>query len=308
MDDHPLLLANRIRKNFRRLHPRLRSVTNAFRVYDWDIPEVRCAVDWYDGAAVVHEYRRTQTDGGGYLDRLCAAAARGLDIDREQVFGKSRRTGSGARYGRLDDREITRQVMEHGLHYVVNLSDHIDVGLFLDQRPARRRLLDEAAGHRVLNLFAYTGSFSVCAAAGGAAAVTTVDRTAAYLAMFEANAQLNALPMGEVVCSDAARWLDHAQREDRRWDLIIVDPPSYSGQWRGRLDFTVERDHGDLLESVSRVCAPDARVWLSVNHQRFELRDHPGLAVIQETTSKTVPEDFRRRSVHRSWELRPVAR
>jgi 23S rRNA G2069 N7-methylase RlmK/C1962 C5-methylase RlmI len=171
------MLENRVRKNFRRLHRAFeRDGVGAFRVYDWDIPEIRAAIDWYEGHLVVAEYERAQTrDVPGWLEQMADAAARALGVPAGRVHLKRRRTRppTGERYGRLSHSGERLAVRERGLRFWVNLDDFIDTGLFPDHRETRARVRSEASGLRVLNLFGYTGSFTCAAASGGAAATVT---------------------------------------------------------------------------------------------------------------------------------------
>jgi len=293
---HAEMLAARTRKNERRLRGRLRD-TECVRLYDWDIPEVRAAVERFGDAVVLHGYDRRQTDAlPGYWPTLAEALRTALDV-REVVI-KRRRTGPEVRYGRLSREGVRRTVQESGLSYEINLSDYIDVGLFLDHRPLRRWFGDHARGRRVLNLFAYTGSFSVAAAAGGATHVTTVDLSGLYLDWAARNLALNELPTGELVEADVADWLERGA--DGPWDLVFVDPPSRSTRW-GDGGFDVLEDHPSLLASVRRHLTPGGTVVFSTNHQDFAFRAGPEWT---ETTDQTIPVDFRRQP-HRSFWLGP---
>ena len=180
------MLADRVRKNFRRLHrPFERDGVGAFRVYDWDVPEIRAAVDWYEGHLVVAEYERAQTrEAAGWLEAMGSAAASALEVPAERVHLKRRRTrpAQGSRYGRLGHTGERIAVRERGLRLWTNLDDFIDTGLFPDHREMRARVRAEAHGSEFLNLFGYTGAFTCAAAAGGARRTVTVDTSEAYLA------------------------------------------------------------------------------------------------------------------------------
>src|SRR2546423_3600212 len=225
------MLANRVRKNFRRLHRSFeRDGVGAFRVYDWDVPEIRATVDWYEGHLVVAEYERAQTsESPGWLEAMGAAAASALEVPPERVHLKRRRTrpAQGPRYGRLGRTEERIAVREHGLRFWVNLDDFIDTGLFPDHRQTRARIRAEALGSEFLNLFGYTGAFTCAAAAGGARRTVTVDTSPAYLAWARDNLQLNGLDAAdhELLRTDAREFL---ARAGRRFTLCILDPPSFS--------------------------------------------------------------------------------
>ncbi|MHC5068621.1 MAG: class I SAM-dependent methyltransferase, partial [Planctomycetota bacterium] len=193
------MLANRLRKRFRHLRKwARRSEVSCFRLYDRDIPEFPLIVDWYDGAAVAWIHRRTRddTDAAHHAFRqLCHdEIVSGLDLAPDAVFIKERGRQRGSeQYERLAERGNLHTVDEHGLRFEVNLSDYLDTGLFLDHRPTRALVRNRAHGRHVLNLFAYTGSFTVHAAAGGAATTTTVDLSATYQAWTARNLTLNNL-------------------------------------------------------------------------------------------------------------------
>ncbi len=287
------MLANRVRKNFRKLHPRFEQrKIGAFRVYDRDIPEIRAAIDWYEGHLVVAEYAREQTAKLPWLETMARAAAEALEVPWERVHLKTRRTGE--KYARLGRRGERIEVREGDLRFLVNLDDYIDTGLFADHRETRARVRKEAEGARFLNLFAYTGSFTCAAAKGGARESTSVDASQTYLDWAADNLRLNRLS-GELVRSDVEAFLERAGA--RRWSLCVLDPPSYSDH--GGKVFEVQRDHRALIERTLAVIEPGGVLWFSTNHQRFE----PRLEGLRAQEVDTVPEDYRNRAVHRAFRI-----
>ena len=296
------MLADRVRKNFRRLHrPFERDGVGAFRVYDWDVPEIRAAVDWYEGHLVVAEYERAQTrEAAGWLEAMGSAAASALGVPAERVHLKRRRTrpAQGSRYGRLGHTGERIAVRERGLRLWTNLDDFIDTGLFPDHREMRARVRAEAHGSEFLNLFGYTGAFTCAAAAGGARRTVTVDTSEAYLAWARDNLELNGLAGAahELVRKDARDFLAGA---GRRFTLCVVDPPSFSTR-SGASSFDVQRDHRELIESALSTLLPGGVLYFSTNHQRFEPR-LDGLSA-EEITRETAPPDYRR-TPHRSFRI-----
>jgi len=288
------MLANRVRKNFRRLHgPFERRGIGAFRVYDWDVPEIRAAIDWYEGHLVVAEYERTQTrERAGWLEAMAAAAADALDVPSGQVHLKRRRTRQPGktRYPRLDRTGRRLAVRELGLRFWVNLDDYIDTGLFADHRETRARIRAEAKGAQLLNLFGYTGSFTCAAAAGGAAGSVTVDTSQAYLGWARDNLELNGLggPQHQLLREDAR---DFLARGGRRFTLCLLDPPSFATR-EGTRSLDVQRDHRELVEQALGTLRPGGVLYFSTNHQRFQPR-LDGLAA-REITRDTAPPDYRR--------------
>jgi 23S rRNA (cytosine1962-C5)-methyltransferase len=192
---------------------------------------------------------------------------------------------------RKNERIIVR---ENDLRFLVNLDDYIDTGLFADHRETRARVRAEARGAKFLNLFAYTGSFTCAAAAGGAVQTTSVDASQTYLDWAAANLELNG-HSGELVRSGVDEFLRSAG--ERRWTLCVLDPPSFS-DFGGRV-FDVQRHHRDLIERTLAVLEPGGVLWFATNHQRFS----PELQGLRHTEENTVPEDYRNRAVHRAFRI-----
>ena len=287
------MLENRVRKSFRKLHPRFeqRNV-GAFRIYDRDIPEIRAVVDWYEGHAVLAEYARTQTQGLRWLDAMAQAVAAGLSLPLGRVHLKTRRTGG--KYPRLGQKNERIPVREGDLRFLVNLDDYIDTGLFADHRDTRSRVRAEARGARFLNLFAYTGSFTCAAAAGGAEQTTSVDASQTYLDWAADNLRLNRAS-GELLRSSVDVFLKTARA--RRWTLCVLDPPSFS-DFGGKV-FDVQRDHRDLIDRALEVLEPGGVLWFATSHQRFT----PRLEGLRHTEEDTIPEDYRNRAAHRAFRI-----
>jgi 23S rRNA (guanine2445-N2)-methyltransferase / 23S rRNA (guanine2069-N7)-methyltransferase len=290
------MLANRLRKRSRHLARWARRTgVSCYRVYDCDIPEVPLVVDWYEGRLHVSAYARAgdPVRDDAWLDEMTAAAASALGVAREDAFAKRRAGQPGAtQYVRLGDARATFTVHEAGLLFLVNLSDYVDTGLFLDHRETRARVGAESAGKRVLNLFCYTGAFTVHAAARGAAATTSVDLSKTYLEWAGENLRLNTLagPKHELVRADALEFL---ARDIGRYDLAVVDPPTFSNSKKMRESFDVQRDHVALLNATLRRLTPGGVLWFSTNFRRFKL-DAPALeaSAIEDVSLETLPEDF----------------
>ena len=245
-----------------------------------------------------------------------AAAASALNIPESHIFLKERqrmrgRQNTGAQYGRVSAQNFYRDVREGDLSFRVNLSDYLDTGLFLDARKKRALIRREAEGKRVLNLFAYTCSLSVCAAKGGAAQVDSVDLSNTYLSWGRINFALNGLEAGyppeadsSGVCasansnllirSDVMQFIGRAAKSALRWDLIILDPPGFSNskKMRGALD--IRRDYRELIRRCLSLLNPGGTLWFSSNTKGFHLEDgdFPGL-IIKDMGKELVDEDFR---------------
>ena len=231
--------ANRLRnraRHFRRW-PTKRGIT-CFRLYERDVPDVPLVVDRYEDALHIAEFARphdrSPAQHADWLDLMARTASKVLEVPRERVFLKFRdRQRGDDQYKRVDDRGARFVVNEGGLKFVVNLSDYVDTGLFLDHRNTRQMVRERSAGKQVLNLFSYTGSFTVYAAAGGALTTTTVDKSSTYTDWTRENLELNGFagPCTSIVRSDIKTFLD-GLRPGEKWDLAVVDPPTFSNYER----------------------------------------------------------------------------
>jgi 23S rRNA (cytosine1962-C5)-methyltransferase len=211
-------------------------------------------------------------------------------------------------YDRVDDRGVVRTVEEQGLKFEVNLSDYLDTGLFLDHRKTRSIIRHYAQGKRVLNLFAYTGSFTVYARAGGAVATTTVDMSKTYQDWTRRNLALNGFEVDGVahrlVHSDCLQFLAAGPAAGEEYDYIVLDPPTFSNSKRMEADsFAVDRDWPRLVEMATRWLAPGGWLYFSTNSRQLKWDDAlvPAGFAAREISARTVPDDFRNRRIHRCW-------
>ena len=301
------MLGNRVAKSHKKLFAAFEKKNiGAFRLYDRDIPEIRAVVDWFEGHLVVGEYARALTDAApSWLPAMGEACAKALGLPEGRVHLRRRRTrpAEGQRYERLAETNARLEVREGDLKFLVNLDDYLDVGLFPDHRETRKRIRVEASGRTFLNLFSYTGSFTVAAARGGAKSSLTVDTSGLYLDWARENLSVNGVHTSahELLRLDAREALRRVRNAGRTFELAFVDPPSFSSKGPDGGDFDVQRDHRALLEEALGVLAPGGVLWFSTNHQRFE-PDLDGLGAT-ENTRETVPVDFRNETVHRTWRL-----
>ncbi|TMQ17728.1 MAG: SAM-dependent methyltransferase [Deltaproteobacteria bacterium] len=294
------MLANRVRKNARHLGKwASREGVTCWRVYDRDIPEIPVTVDSYEGALVINDYRAFDRDDA-WLDAAADAVTQVLPPG--EVFIKRRERlahrGAGQQYERQAEQGAWRTVGEGGHRFRVNLSDYVDTGLFLDHRITRARVAAEPA-RTMLNLFGYTGAFSVYAAAAGMQ-TTTVDLSNTYLAWAGDNLALNGLT-GDLVHGDVREFLDDARRTGRRWDLAVVDPPTFSNSKRMDYTWDIQRDHRGLLEDVLAVTT--GIVWFSTNRRRFQLEVPDPALEVTDMTRATIPPDFRDARVHHAYRI-----
>lgn len=299
------MLANRVKKNAKHLGKwAKREEVTCWRVYDRDIPELPITIDTYEGALVLNDYRHVDAAGergGGEVWLEEAAAAAKEAMGATEVFVKKRERldhREGVQYERMDDEGAWRTVREGGHQFRVNLSGYIDTGLFLDHRITRARAAAEQ-GATMLNLFAYTGAFSVYAAAAGKR-VTTVDLSKTYLEWARENLALNKLS-SDIVHADVREFLADARRSGRTWDVIVVDPPTFSTSKRMDYTWDVQRDHPDLLADVYGVWSGTGAIWFSTNRRRFKLEFTPPRGTLVDQTHATIPPDFRDAKVHHSY-------
>ncbi|MDO5565635.1 MAG: bifunctional 23S rRNA (guanine(2069)-N(7))-methyltransferase RlmK/23S rRNA (guanine(2445)-N(2))-methyltransferase RlmL, partial [Planctomycetia bacterium] len=310
-----------------------------YRLYDRDFPEVPLAIDIFDGTWLhIAEYDRPDERSPAmhrvWLDTMVAAAASTLEILPENVFVKRRiRQRGESQYEKLAERRKIFTVHEGGLAFHCNMSDYLDVGLFLDHRITRDMVRKEANGKRFLNLFCYTGAFTCYAADGGASSSVSVDLSPTYLDWARDNLSLNEIsersPNGQTLhrfikadtmaflrsippTDDASSTESKYQTYDRNFgvdfsdfDLCVCDPPTYSNSKSTQEDWDVQRNHSELLQLLATRMTPGGVVYFSNNYRRFKL-DEEALADvyhIREISARTVPEEYRNKRIHRCWRL-----
>jgi 23S rRNA G2069 N7-methylase RlmK/C1962 C5-methylase RlmI len=310
------MLANRLAKRAKHLRKWARRIgTNSFRVYDRDIPEIPLLIELYgdavSGSLYERPYEKDDDEEERWLSAMADAVSESLSVERDRVFLKRRRRQRGTdQYERFDDRGAFLEAEEGGLRFRINASDYLDTGLFLDHRQTRSLVRAEAAGKRVLNLFCYTGSFSVYAASGGAAEVDSVDLSNTYLEWAGENLALNGFESVaaepteyaagrripgkfRLVRADVLRFLAGAAEAGRQWDLVVLDPPTFSNSKKMAGTLDIRRDYRDLIDTCLAVTAPGGVLWFSTNARGFALdaADFPGTAVA-DLTARTTDEDF----------------
>ena len=305
------MVMNRLRKNYRRLKPWIeRERISNYRLYDADIPEYAAAIDIYEGHLHIAEYaapksipeetaRRRLNDvvlGAQHYAGLPSADS--IAIKRRQ---RQRGAGQYQKLGAIADRLVVR---EGRIKALVNLHDYLDTGLFLDHRPLRSWIAREAKGRHFLNLFSYTGVATLHAAAGGATTSASVDASATYLDWFKANLALNGFSERQHrgVRSDVRTWL---AKDTRHYDLIMLDPPSFSNS-KGARDFDVQADHESLLELAMARLSSEGVLYFSTNRRRFELSESVTARwCVENVTAPSIPEDFsRHQRIHACWRLK----
>lgn len=303
------MFANRLQKNLKQLGKWARKEgIQCYRLYDADMPEYALAVDLYGDWVHVQEYAPPRSIDpekaqARLLDAL-AAIPQALQIDPSRVVVKRRERQTGTRqYERQGAEGRFMEVNEGGVKLLVNLTDYLDTGLFLDHRPMRLRIQREAAGKRFLNLFCYTATATVHAAKGGARSTTSVDLSKTYLDWARRNLSLNGFSDKQrLQQGDVMAWLE----EDRgEYDLIFIDPPTFSNSKRMEGVFDVQRDHVHLLDLAMARLAPGGVLYFSNNFRKFQLDEALGARYqVSEISAETIDPDFARNGkIHRAWRL-----
>ncbi|MNU19109.1 Ribosomal RNA large subunit methyltransferase K [compost metagenome] len=303
--------ANRLQKNNRHIAKwAKRQGITCYRLYDHDIPEFPFCVDRYEDYIHISEYvyrhKMSEEEHDEWLKDAVATVAQQLSVPEDHIFLKERKVLSRRteQYEKVAMEQKKIVVQESGLKFWVNLTDYLDTGLFLDHRPLRQIFLAEAKGKHVLNLFAYTGSFSVYAQAAGAASVTTVDLSHTYLNWAKDNFTLNGFPVEEerFIQSDVMDFLK--QEPTTLYDLVIVDPPSFSNSKRIKGTWDTQRDHTTMLHLLLKHVKKGGVIYFSNNFRNF-VPDFSRLTVSSavEISPRTIPEDFRNKNIHHSYKL-----
>jgi 23S rRNA (guanine2445-N2)-methyltransferase / 23S rRNA (guanine2069-N7)-methyltransferase len=302
---------NRLDKNLKRLRKWLnKDSIEAFRVYDADIPEFAIAVDKYGDYLHVQEYAPPKSVPEHKAQRRLMNAvdvlAECFNIPVANIAIKRRERQKGAKqYERKADSRQHLEVVEYGVRLKVNLFDYLDTGLFLDHRNMRHWVQQNSQDKAVLNLFCYTGAFSAHAFVGGAKSVTSVDLSKTYLAWGKDNLVLNNGRPGkgfEFVHADCMKWLQEAKGV---YDLIVLDPPTFSNSARMKDTLDVQRDHEFLVNECMRLLSNEGVLIFSNNYQRFKIADSLQQKYrIKDITKRSVPDDFARKAPHICFEIR----
>lgn len=312
------MFANRLKKNLKKLSnwAKQNRVT-CYRAYDADLPEYSVAVDIYQGEQTwvnVQEYEPPKSIDQHKADQrlagLLAEIPRVLGINSDQVFLKIRRKQKSTdQYEKHGDQGRFHIIEEGGCKLLVNFEDYLDTGLFLDHRPIRLLIQQQAKGKSFLNLFAYTGSATVHAAMGGAKSTTTVDMSNTYINWAKKNMALNANQGAhEFIQADCLEWLAaEAELTNRHYDLIFLDPPTFSNSKRMDAVFDIQADHVQLINNAISLLSPGGILYFSTNFRRFKI-DKQALAdldlIVEDISAATVPEDFARNpKIHYCWRI-----
>ncbi|MFY7899071.1 MAG: class I SAM-dependent methyltransferase [Chitinophagaceae bacterium] len=301
MTDKQIMFFNRLQKVYkhkRKIAQRIGVV--CYRVYDHDLPEFPFCIELYENKVYLAEYLRrhgmTDEEHEQWLEECVAIIADLLQIKNEDIYIKQRKRKANRQdqYEKVATELQFFTVKENNLQFKINLTDYLDTGLFLDHRLTREMVKNSCAEKRVLNLFAYTGSFSVYAAAGNAATVTTVDLSKTYLSWAEENMQLNNLLQTNkhfFIHADVKQYLKTLLPNS--FDLVVIDPPTFSNSKRMKDILDIQRDHVELLNDVLAATVTGGEVYFSTNFTKFVL-DAAAIKAntIKDITKATTPFDF----------------
>lgn len=319
-NEHAQMFINRLKKNYKHLKKwaRKNDIT-CYRVYDADIPQYAVAIDIYEDWVYVQEYQAPKTvDRNRAFQRIndvIDSVADVLERAQENVVLKVRKKQSGSsqyqkQHASQENNTKNRlTVTENDLRFIINVRDYIDTGLFLDHRNTRQLIRKLAKDKTFLNLFAYTGSVTVYAAAGGASSTTTVDMSNTYLQWAQENLALNGYKHSVYADSkhtfirdDCLKWMQGAVKENKKYQLIFIDPPTFSNSKKMDTALDINRDHEALLSGCLALLSDDGQIIFSTNSRGFKLdKSLESICYLKEITRLTTTEDFKRKPQHRSW-------
>lgn len=296
-----IMFENRLAKLYKHLSKQARRQSiSCYRIYDKDLPEFPLIIDVYDDKVYLAEYRAkhhlTEEEHEQWLNESINIISKVLNVADEKIYLKERKRKSERtdQYQKTGEEKEFFVVEEGGLKFKINLSDYLDTGLFLDHRITREMVRKESNGKKVLNLFAYTGSFSVYAAAGGAAAVTTVDLSNTYIQWAKDNFELNGFMDSSkyhFIVADVLQYLDELKLNS--FDIIVMDPPTFSNSKKMKDFLDIQQDHVELINKCMLALKPGGILYFSTNYTKFVLEaDKIQASTIKDITKQTTPFDF----------------
>lgn len=296
------MFQNRLLKVYKHKSKQARRMNvSCYRVYDHDLPEFPFAIELYGDKIYVAEYRRRhgmeEEAHEAWLQQSFEVISEILQLPVDNIYSRERKRHSHREKEQYEKQNSTQdffKVEENGLTFLVNLTDYLDTGLFLDHRLTREMVRKEAAGKRILNLFCYTGSFSVYAAAGNAASVTSVDLSKTYLEWAKDNFFINGFKENgtyNFIHADVLQYLKTLAPNS--FDLIVLDPPTFSNSKRMKDFFDVQRDHVEIINDALHALSPNGLLYFSTNFSRFIIdTDKINAASVKDITKATTPFDF----------------
>lgn len=307
-EDKSSPLANRIRKNYRHIRKwAKRTCTDCFRIYDREIRQYPLAIDFYAGRFCIHYFSPTRDISEPpqeLVEEIEGVIRLIFGSDFDQIYWRTRAKNKETRqYEKEGEAEEFFTVTEYGVKFKVNLVDYLDTGLFLDHRETRHYVASHSSGNRLLNLFAYTCSFSVQAAAAGAIFTKSVDMSNTYTEWGRENFSLNSLSLknNEVVRADCLKFLNE---ETKLYDIIVIDPPTISRSKKMDQLFDIQVDYINLINKGLKLLDKEGVIFFSTNSRRFVFDQtlFPS-CIIKDISDKTIPLDFHDEKIHRCWKI-----
>ena len=300
-EDKFIMFRNRLEKVWRHIGKQAKRMgISCYRLYDHDLPEFPFCIEIYDKNIYVAEYKRrhgmSEEEHDEWVEKSIEVVCEILKTKKENIYVKLRQKKAGrlGQYQKTAESKSEFIVEENGLKFIVNLSDYLDTGLFLDHRITREKVKAEARHKKILNLFSYTGSFSVYAAAGNAKEVITVDLSKTYLDWAQRNMQLNGfsdLTTYKFIQADVLQYLNTIS--ENSFDLIILDPPTFSNSKRMEDILDIQRDHVKLINDCLRILHLGGKIYFSTNYKKFILDNNSIKSTsIVDITKQTTPFDF----------------
>jgi 23S rRNA (cytosine1962-C5)-methyltransferase len=306
------MFQNRLQKVYKHRSKQAKRMNiSCYRLYDKDLPEFPVSIDLYGTKVCVSEYKArhhlTEEEHQDWLEATVAVIADVLQIEEENIYTKERRrkTDRLSQYQKTSNEKEFFEVEETGLKFLVNLTDYLDTGLFLDHRITRKMVMDEVKGKKIINLFAYTGSFSVYAASGGAEEVITVDLSNTYIDWAKKNFEVNFLvnpKKYKFIVADVFEYLQTLT--PNTYDMVVMDPPTFSNSKKMKDFLSIQEDHVVLINQAIRALKPGGVLYFSTNARKFELNE-PAInaSVIKDITRATTPFDFEGKLLRWCWRL-----
>jgi 23S rRNA (cytosine1962-C5)-methyltransferase len=310
-EDKSSPFGNRIRKNYRHLRKwAKRTETNCFRLYDRDIRQYPLAIDFYAGRFCIHYFSKAKDDSeppDGLREETTAALQKIFGTSCDSIYWRTRSKSKHTRqYEKKGESKEFFTGLEYGVKFNINLVDYLDTGLFLDHRETRRIVAAASQGKRLLNLFAYTCSFSVHAAMAGAVFTKSVDMSNTYTGWGRENFILNSLSLknNEIVRADCLKFLDEEIGRGIKYDIIMIDPPTISRSKKMDQLFTIQTDYISLISKSLKLLLEGGTIFFSTNSRKFVFEEgcFPSCK-IEEISHQTIPIDFHDPKIHRCWKI-----
>ena len=301
LQDKLVMFENRLLKVYKhRSKLAKRQQISCYRIYDKDLPEFPICIELYDGKVYIAEYLSkhglTEEEHEIWLEATIEVVKKVLFVNDENIYIKQRKRmhHRQQQYEKIEEEKEYFTVEENGLKFLINLTNYLDTGLFLDHRVTRKMVFDKARDKRVLNLFCYTGSFSVFAAKAGAKRVTSIDLSKTYLQWAQDNFAINLLKNAidyEFIHADVVQYLKTIAPNS--YDIIVMDPPTFSNSKRMDDFLDIQRDHVQLINDCLKILVPNGLLYFSTNFTKFILNEEQIHSTqIKDITKATTPFDF----------------